>query len=185
MDPVHLESDRLILRPLRRGDEEQIMAYANYEENWKYTLVDLFPYYREHAEDFISRSLRGWEVGDHFIFGIHHRTEGRLIGAVDLRLHEDRCAEIGYLIEKPMWGQGIVPEAVRLVLGFSFGPLKLHRIEAGIFSENPRSMRVLEKLGFTREGVSRERYFRLGRWMDAINYAILDHEFDGSLLEIG
>jgi ribosomal-protein-alanine N-acetyltransferase len=178
MDQVYLESDRLLLRPLRPGDEDQIVEYADHEENWRYTLLELYPYYPEMARDFIAQSIRGWETGKRLVFGIQLKTEGRLVGAVDLRIDPDRCGEIGYMIGNQQWGKGIAPEAVRMVIGFAFGTLKLHRIQAGIFEENPRSMRVLEKCGFTREGVERERFFRTGRWMDAVLYSILESEFD-------
>lgn len=180
MEPVYLESDRLLLRPIRPGDEEQIVEYANYEENWRYTLLELYPYYPEMARDFVAQSVRGWEVGDRLIFGIVLRSEGRLVGAVDLRTMSDRCSDIGYMIEPPHWGKGIVPEAVRMVLGYAFGTMGVHRVQAAIFEENPRSMRVLEKCGFKREGVERERYFRFGRWMDAVLYSILEHEYQVS-----
>jgi RimJ/RimL family protein N-acetyltransferase len=183
MEPadIKLESERLILRPVQPGDEPQIIEYANYEENWKWTLVDLYPYYPEHARDFVARSVRGLQTGDHFVLGIHLKEVGHLIGAVDLRIIEkaEGCAEIGYMISYPYWGNGYAPEAVKLSIGFAFDKLKLHRIQAGIFDANPRSGRVLEKCGFKKEGTERERYNRDGKWHDAICYAILENEFKG------
>jgi ribosomal-protein-alanine N-acetyltransferase len=180
INDIRLESERLILRPIQPGDEEQIIDYANFEENWKWTLVDLYPYYPENARNFVGRSIRGLKEEDHFILGALLKKEDLLIGAVDLRLFgkDEKCAEIGYMISLPYWGNGYAPEAVDLSLGFAFNTLKLHRIQAGIFETNPRSGRVLEKCGFKREGIERERYFREGKWRDAICYAILESEYN-------
>ena len=68
-------------------------------------------------------------------------------------------------------------EAVRLILKFGFGNLKLHRIYAKLFKENTGSVRVLEKCGFKLEGRMREERYRYGKWHDALKYGILESEF--------
>jgi ribosomal-protein-alanine N-acetyltransferase len=67
-----------------------------------------------------------------------------------------RRAEVGYGIARASWGQGIGPEAVRAVVHYGFEHLKLNRIYAGTIADNLASVRLLEKLGFVREGTRRQ-----------------------------
>jgi len=180
MDEVVLHGERVFLRPLREGDEDQIVDYADYEENWMWTLVQLYPYYKENAQEFVSRSIRGWNDGSDHILGVVLKEHGRLIGAIDIRVQDSyhRCAEIGYMISYPYWGRGLGMEAVMIGLGYAFDNLKLHRVQAAIFEQNGRSAGILKGCGFVREGIERERYFRNGQWMDGIMYSLLAEEYD-------
>jgi len=67
-------------------------------------------------------------------------------------------AEIGYGLARPHWGHGVMHEALTAVVDYAFGPLALRRLEADTHPGNERSIRALERLGFTREGVLRERW---------------------------
>ena len=82
-----------------------------------------------------------------------------------------KAAEIGYWLGEPFWGRGIVTDAVRAVVPVAFGTFDIARIQAGIFSENPASARVLEKCGFVREAVLKDAVFKNGKVMDEIIYA--------------
>lgn len=68
---------------------------------------------------------------------------------------------------------GYATEAASAVCGVAIRRLKLHRIDASVFDFNPRSMRVLHKLGFKREGKKREVLFRDGRWHDEVSLGLL------------
>jgi RimJ/RimL family protein N-acetyltransferase len=68
-------------------------------------------------------------------------------------------------------------EAIRALIGFGFGELKLHRIRAECDPRNVGSWRVLEKVGMRREGHLRENFLLDGTWCDSYLYAILDHEW--------
>ena len=73
----------------------------------------------------------------------------------------------------------IVQEAMRLILGYGFRELNMHRIELTVFDYNEPAMKLYEKLGFTREGTSRERLRRDGTWYDMHQYAMLEDEWKG------
>ena len=92
---------------------------------------------------------------------------------------QHKRAEIGYWLDKPYWGRGIVTEAVMKLLDVGFRNLKLHRVYAPVFHPNKASMKVLTKCGFTHEGFFRHSYFRRGRWMDEHWFSILKEEFTG------
>ena len=164
---------------LEQDDARGIVRYADNEENWRYTLFDLYPYYEEYARDFIDRAQKGYESGIQIILGIELIDQEELIGAVDLRIidRENKCAEIGYMISYPYWGKGYATEAIRLLTGYAFDTMMLHRLQAVIFEVNARSSRVLEKCGFVREGVERQRYFRNGVWHTGIVFSIIESEY--------
>jgi RimJ/RimL family protein N-acetyltransferase len=79
-------------------------------------------------------------------------------------------AEIGYWLGEPFWGRGIVTDAVHALVPVVFSQTDLIRIQAGIFSHNPASMRVLEKCGFVREAVLRNAVTKKGVVMDEMVY---------------
>ena len=68
----------------------------------------------------------------------------------------DLRAELGYGLEKAWWGNGLMTAATRLCIGYAFEELGINRVEAHVLDDNERSLRVLEKLGFRREGLLRE-----------------------------
>jgi ribosomal-protein-alanine N-acetyltransferase len=88
-----------------------------------------------------------------------------------------RSAYLGYYAFEPFAGQGYMSEGIRLVLRHVFGVQGLHRIEANIQPGNDRSARLVERIGFRREGFS-PRYLKIrGRWRDHDRWAILAEEF--------
>jgi RimJ/RimL family protein N-acetyltransferase len=93
---------------------------------------------------------------------------------------ENRRAEIGYVINRSHWGQGLMTEALEAMIDFAFGRLKLHRIEVDTDPENTGSMRLMDKLGFRREGLFRERWYVHGKWHDSQMLALLKAEWKGN-----
>jgi ribosomal-protein-alanine N-acetyltransferase len=84
-----------------------------------------------------------------------------------------RSAYLGYYLGAPYAGQGLMSEAIALVLTHAFTEMGLHRVEANIQPDNTASLALVAKLGFVREGYSR-RYLKIrGRWRDHERWAIL------------
>jgi RimJ/RimL family protein N-acetyltransferase len=88
---------------------------------------------------------------------------------------DDRCrAELGYVLASQYWGKGIVTKAVKLVLETAFGDLKdLERIEALVDVDNEGSQKVLEKSGFTKDGVLRRFWIHKGKVKDMVLYSFI------------
>ncbi|MDA8343116.1 MAG: GNAT family protein [Actinomycetota bacterium] len=86
-------------------------------------------------------------------------------------------AFIGYWVDQQLAGQGLVPEAVVLVLQFAFEVLSLHRVEIAIVPRNHASRRVVEKLGIRSEGVALGYLEIDGVWEDHVRYAITSEEW--------
>jgi len=89
-----------------------------------------------------------------------------------------RSAGIGYWIDEKHTGGGLMKEALATLVSFSFEEVRLHRIWAGVRPTNLRSRKLLEKLGFTLEGLHRRELFIAGAWQDQLHYAILEEEYD-------
>lgn len=115
-----------------------------------------------------------------FHFGVADHQADRIIGHVTLFKwdQEQRRAEVGYSIRRDHWGRGLGSEAVTTLIDFGFERLDLRRFEADADPRNAASMRVLEKLGFVREGYARERWEIEGEIQDAVCYGLLRKEWD-------
>lgn len=95
------------------------------------------------------------------------------------RIQKDHLrGEIGYELSKEFWGNGIMTEALKEIVKFGFEKMNLHSIEANLDPENTGSVRLLEKLGFIREGYFAESYYFNGKFTDTGTYSLLnkDHE---------
>ena len=102
-----------------------------------------------------------------------------VVGGIGLYINErDEMADLGYALAKPQWGQGLMPEAARAVIGWGFERYGLHRVQAQADLRNRRSWRVMEKLGMTREGVMRGHAKLREEHIDDVFYGILRDEWD-------
>ncbi|XP_050373338.1 uncharacterized protein LOC126790990 [Argentina anserina] len=106
--------------------------------------------------------------------------DGRPVGTISVTPNSGnhRCrAEIGYVLGSKYWGKGIVTRAVKMVVDTIFKEwTHLERLEAFVDVENVGSQRVMEKVGFQREGVLRKHYIVKGRTIDEVIYSILSTE---------
>lgn len=108
------------------------------------------------------------------------RTKGtdRFVGLIALKLGSFKYqnGEVWFKLHPDFWSKGYGTEALKLILGFGFDELKLHRIEAGCAVDNIGSARVLEKAGMIREGRKREVLPLKTGWSDNFEYAILNSD---------
>lgn len=132
---------------------------------------------REETERFLASIHEGYRTGSLYQWGIERA--GRLIGTCTLGGidWENRRAEIGFVLGRSAWGQGLMAGALPPLIDHAFGDLGLHRIEADVDPRNGASLRLLEKIGFRREGHLRERYFKDGEIQDSIMLGLLRQEY--------
>lgn len=124
----------------------------------------------------LKRYHQDWAQGTALAFMIFENRSGKLIGGITLgniRHGVSQSAHVGYWMGERYAGQGYMVEAVRLVVRHAFDTLKLHRIEAACIPGNERSIRVLEKAGFLREGLLRSYLKINGVWADHFLYALI------------
>jgi [ribosomal protein S5]-alanine N-acetyltransferase len=173
-----LETPRLRLRPYRAEDVEAMFALYSDPRVMRYWS---FPPWIEIAQAriYISRCLAGMNSGEIFPWVIAERSSDRLIGAMTLfSLHADQLrAEIGYSLSPDYQGRGLATEALRAGLAHAFDDLGLVRVEADIDPRNEASWRLLERIGFQREGLLRKRWRVNGEVCDTAFYGLLAEEF--------
>lgn len=88
-------------------------------------------------------------------------------------------AEIGFALARASWGRGLASRAVGLMIGFAFETLGLRRLEADVDPRNGPSLRLLERQGFVKEGLLRERWYQLGERQDSVFLGLLRREWLG------
>jgi ribosomal-protein-alanine N-acetyltransferase len=124
----------------------------------------------------MRRYARDVRSDNSYPFFIFRRSDGALVGGLTLgqvRRGVSQTAALGYWMGQPYAGQGLMTEAVRTVAPLAFGTLGLHRIEAACLPENAASIRLLEKVGFRREGEARAYLCIAGAWRDHVLFALL------------
>ncbi len=113
-----------------------------------------------------------------YCFAVEDGNEKFLgMAAIHLGSPKYQDAEIWYKFHPDHWGKGFATESAMALLRFGFEDLNLHRIKAGCATTHFASIRVLEKLGMTREGISRKSLPLKSGWTDCYDYAILREEF--------
>jgi [ribosomal protein S5]-alanine N-acetyltransferase len=114
-----------------------------------------------------------------FQWGIARREDDRVVGTVTLFQIEpaNRRGEIGFALGRAAWGRGLMRESLAALLDLAFGRLGLNRIEADVDPRNERSLAVLERLGFRREGLLRERHIVAGEIQDSVMLGLLAREW--------
>ncbi|HBE80669.1 MAG TPA: GNAT family N-acetyltransferase [Firmicutes bacterium] len=169
-----LKTDRLILRKITPADAGDIFEYASDEEVSRYVIWDTHKTI-EDSREFIRLTLERYERDEAGDWGIVWRENGKLIGTAGFGWHDmnNRRAEIGYVLARPYWGQGIMPEAARRIVQFGFEEMGLNRVECCHFLPNEKSGRVMQKVGMSFEGIARERILAKDRFWDIKQYAIL------------
>jgi len=98
---------------------------------------------------------------------------GEVVGAVGLKLDPFRShvGEIGYFVDRRLWGRGIAPRAVALAEDMAVRRMELRRIELLTLPGNEASIRVAQKCGYRREGIQRAKLLHEGRYCDAVSFA--------------
>ena len=173
-----LRTARLLLRSLQREDIPAIVQLAGAREISAMTALIPHPYSEQDGHEFLQRASEEFLAGRCVSFAICISPGTELCGAVGLNITaEDQCAELGYWIGVPYWGQGYATEAAAAVLAFGFETLQLNRIYAVRFAENKASGRVLEKIGLRHEGRSPQHIKKWERFVDLENYGLLRSDF--------
>ena len=169
-----LKTDRLILRPIKRSDAQDLYAYAQDPAVSRHVLWDAHKNVQE-SRQFIRAARRQYRRGLPGSFAITLKDSGRMIGTVGFMwINLDyRSAEVGYSLSRAYWNRGIMTEALRAVIAFGFDTLRLNRIEAQHETDNPASGRVMAHVGMQYEGTLRQRLKNKGRFVDVALYAIL------------
>ena len=177
-DQLRLQTERLLLRPLRESDAPAILAIRSnptvmrYHSSPPWESIDL-------AVSLIERDLVAMHAGDNLRLGIERAEDQALIGTCCLFHLDQQCrrAEIGYELLHDAWGKGYMHEALLALLEYGFSELALNRVEADIHPDNLNSAKSLERLGFKQEGYLRERWIVGDEVSDSVIYGLLQSDW--------
>lgn len=184
-----LTTKRLVLRELRPTDAADVLVFRGDPEVQKYDDPPIHSL--QEAADFIEEMRHACATDQQRMWAVTLIGADTVIGLVSLQYGNDRGdlyhrrAEVGYGFARAIWGQGIGSEAVRAVAHYGFDQLKLNRVYAGTIADNIASVRLLERLGFIREGTRRHHSLEDdGRFHDSAMYGLMRSEWGYAPLEI-
>jgi len=176
------ETDRLILRQMTLDDVE---FYFHHFNNDKVIEGCCFPGPKslEAAREELERyCIKLFKENRGIRWGIVRKGGSELIGTCGYYdwIKPARRAEIGYDLDPVYWGQGIITEALGAMLKYGFEKMGLNRIQAIIDSKNTRSLKLVHRLGFKKEGVLRQRSYFRGQFKDDVCFSLLRKEWTKS-----
>jgi RimJ/RimL family protein N-acetyltransferase/catechol 2,3-dioxygenase-like lactoylglutathione lyase family enzyme len=168
-----LTTQRLILRPIQLEDANALFAIFSDEISMQFWSE---PAHKsiEQTRAFVARAVGPSDSG--CVWAI--TTDGkRALGFISLYGRRERIIGLGYMLAPEMRGKGLVTEACEAALAFAFEDWDMQRVRAELDPRNTASSGVLERLGFTLEGVLREDFLYDGKYVDAANYGLLRAEW--------
>ena len=176
--PGEMRTERLLLRPLEMSDSGAFLDIFSDAETLLYWSREPISSIAE-AESLVQQDIE-WSASDDCIcLGVALADSNLLIGKITLfQLSEqNRRAEIGYVLDRRQWDKGYMTEALGWLLTHAFDEMKLHRLEADTDPDNLPSLALLEKFGFSREGLFRDRWWVHGKWHDSVMLGLLEEDY--------
>lgn len=176
IQPLHTR--RLLLRPLQESDAPGLIAIGSPIEVACQTLTFPHPYTEADAHKFLERVLPAIERGDDYVWAIIEQDRSEHVGTIGIHPAWDHLhAEVGYCLAPSAWGSGYASEALEACVRFAFTQTPLEKLNAGFYTRNPASGRVLDKCGFVREGIRPRHFQRFGQWVDVVLVGLLRSEW--------
>ena len=176
-----IETKRLILRPWLEADLFDFYEYASMPG------VGEMAGWECHKSYNTSRRVMQTFMDEKNVFVIVHKQDNKAVGSFGLhkswadeddRFKDIRVKDIGYVLSKDYWGQGLMPEAVGAVVEHGFTKLDIEAFTCGHFKENIRSKRVIEKCGFAFVKESEYYAVQLHKTFDDLKYILIRNAED-------
>ena len=174
-----LTTPRLLLPELTWADLNDVHALNSYPEVAKFNTIGIPKDYNTTRE--VMRAAVEDQTKDprtQYAWTVRVKRDNTFLGEAGMSLYASRyrCGNIFYNLMPTHWGHGYATEVASALVQFGFDILHLHRIEAGAATENIASVRVLEKVGMTREGIGRKILPTPDGWKDNYRYAMLEDD---------
>ena len=182
-DDIVQQNDRLLLRPVNESDIPALIELRTSESLNRYTgwnNPDTESWVREMVREMQEKKPGEAGFSDSWYqYAIVDKTSGATAGdiGVGFGVPGPRQAEIGYRLLEAFHGRGLAGEAVGMMIDHLFSDHELHRLVAVVAAPNNPSSRLVEGLGFRREGVFHKSFWCRGEWLDDYYYALLREEW--------
>ncbi|WP_167609061.1 GNAT family N-acetyltransferase [Maribellus sediminis] len=176
---MELQSARLTLKEIGWEDLDAIHNLYSFPEVDEFNTLGI-PKDIEETRKNISPAIEAQkdENRKSYFWKIVKKDSEEFIGVAGLSLSLNRfkLGEIFYSLLPGFWGKGFATEVAKTLVKSGFEDFNLHKVEAGVATENTRSIKVLEKAGMTREGLRRKILPIRGEWKDNFHYAIVEDD---------
>lgn len=166
---MKINGERLYLRPVKISDARaEYVRWLNDPEVNQFLEIRFVKHTLESLKKYIEKVSRDKNI---LFLAIILKDGDRHIGNIKLgpidRNH--KLAEAGIMIgDKESWGKGYATEAIKLLTGYAFDKLNLHKITAGAYANNIGSIKAFLKLGFYEEGRRKEHFLYKGEWVEDV-----------------
>lgn len=176
---ICLETDRLILRPFKIEDAEEV--FNNWASDDEVTKYLTWPTHSsvEMSRSYMEFCINGYNEKNVYQWGMELKNSHELIGNISVVkiIDEIDSVELGWVIGRKWWGNGYTAEAAERLLEFFFTEVSVNRICAGHDIDNPNSGRVMQKIGMKYEGTLRQSGKNNQGIVDVANYSVLREEW--------
>ena len=177
MNIPRLRTERTLSRLIEPSDAAKVLDYfraagKRYDPKLPDSLLTL-DHWRRHSQQMLQEHVEGSALSL-FVFT---PDESEIMGTVGLtRITRGICFDcsLSYAIREAQEGMGLMSEAVQATIRHAFDELGMHRIEAAHELDNPRSQRLLERMGFERVGIIKGFLLAGGRWRDTVLHSLLN-----------
>jgi RimJ/RimL family protein N-acetyltransferase len=175
-----LTTRRIRLREIVPADAPDVFAFRRDPEEQRYNDPPLA--HPDEADALIERLAREYREQGAVRWGLA-LDDDVVVGLFGFNSWDttNRRASIGYDLKRSLWGRGLATEAMRSILGFGFEEMELNRIEAHTDAANVRSIRMLRRLGFWREGTFHDHFLEDGQFHDVALFALLRRDRVGQI----
>jgi len=172
-------TERLVLR--QHTLDDSVVVEENFQD------IDIvrgilslsYPCPKGVGEEWLKKILAAKEAGSVIPYAITFKDNNEIIGSISVFPNkEHKRGHIGYWLAKAHWGKGIVTEAAKKLLDMAFKHCDINRLEGTASSDNPASIRVLEKMGMKYEATLRSFLIRFDEVKDVVQYSILREEYE-------
>lgn len=178
MYPLRLVGDRVVLREFTADDLDAVYAIVGDDRVTRSLSFDSRS--REQAQAMLTGILARALVDPRVEYYLAVTADERLVGFARLAYSGVKAAKLGYAVAADEWGRGYGADAARTLISYGFKYLDLHRVSAAVGPGNDSSIRLLERLGFGREGRLRDHVFTNGAWRDSLLFSVLEHKWSSA-----
>ncbi|MCP3738441.1 GNAT family N-acetyltransferase [Rossellomorea sp. BNER] len=180
-----LRTDHLILREITEQDAPALFEYFSSDKAMQFYGMNPLTTL-EQMEYIVKGMASGYEKKQAVRWGVQLKDHQELIGTIGFnnwsRMHKK--AELGYDLNPRHWRKGYMFEAISKVIQYGFDEISLNRIGAFVYLDNEASNRILEKIGFHKEGTLKDYYFSYDKHHDVNVYRLLQSEFSNNNIRL-
>ncbi len=175
-----IETERLTLRRFEYTDDEAMLKYWVSDERIQSLYSEPVYTTKEAVKELLDKYIGSYEKNDYYRWAIIENKSGECIGQIAFFLVDSKnhFAEIEYCIGSGFQCIGYATEAAKAIIKYGFEKINLHKIQICTKTVNKASKRVIEKCGFTYEGMLRDYFYMKGEYVGRLYFSMLRSEYE-------